>query len=162
MISADIALHDHSGAPIGTLSGYTVKRATRSALLAAVEGIEELLYEVTWRDCDLPPGMPPADFLPSPSAAASRSQPFSRYLIDEGVNVPDEIDLQGEMERAAWCYALSALETLGWQRSATAIVDRKRYASNLRSCPSTPTCYAECSRYCLVRACCKRRTKASS
>ena len=135
VISADIALHDHSGAPIGTLSGYTVKRATRSALLAAVEGIEELLYEVTWRDCDLPPGMPPADFLPSPSAAASRSQPFSRYLIDEGVNVPDEIDLQGEMERAAWCYALSALETLGWQRSATAIVDPEALCEQLEVLP---------------------------
>ena len=135
VISADIALHHHSGAPIGTLAGYTVKRATRSALLAAVEGIEELLYEVTWRDLDLPPGMPPADFLPSPSAAASRAQPFSRYLVDEGVNVPDEIDLQGEMERAAWCYALSALESLGWERSATAVVDPEALCEELEVLP---------------------------
>ena len=135
VISADIALYDHRGAPIGTLAGYTVKRATRSALLAAVEGIEELLYEVTWRDCDLPPGMPPADFLPSPSDAAARSQPFSRYLVDEGVHVPDEIDLQGEMERAAWCYALSALESLGWERSATAAVDPDALCGQLEVLP---------------------------
>ena len=122
VISADIALYDFSGALVGTLTGYTVKRATRSALLAAVEGIDELLYEVIWRDCALPPGMPSADFLPSPSAAASRSQPFSRYLAEEGVKVADETDLQEEMERASWCYALSALESLGWKRSASEVV----------------------------------------
>ena len=76
-----------------------MKRATRAALLEGVEGIDELLYEVVWRDCALPPGMLPADFLPSPSAAAARSQPFSRYLTDEGVEVADETDLQGEMGR---------------------------------------------------------------
>ncbi len=122
VISADIALYDESGAPIGMLSGYTVKRATRSTLLASLEGIDELLYEVIWRDRALPPGMPAADFLPSPSAAASRSKPFSSYLADEGVEVADETDLQGEMERVSWCYALSALETLGWERRAGAVV----------------------------------------
>ena len=122
VLSADIALYDESGAQIGTLSGYTVKRATRSALLASLEGIDELLYEVIWRDRALPPGMPAADFLPSPSTAASRSKPFSSYLADEGVEVADETDLQGEMERVSWCYALSALETLGWERQAGAVV----------------------------------------
>ena len=122
VISADIALYDESGAPVGTLSGYTVKRATRSTLLASLEGIDELLYEVIWRDRALPPGMPAADFLPSPSAAASRSKPFSSYLADEGVEVADETDLQGEMERVSWCYALSALETLGWERRAGEVV----------------------------------------
>ena len=122
VISADIALYDERGAQIGTLSGYTVKRATRSALLASLEGIDELLYEVIWRDRALPPGMPAADFLPSPSTAASRSKPFSSYLADEGVEVADETDLQGEMERVSWCYALSALETLGWERRAGAVV----------------------------------------
>ncbi len=118
VLSADLSLHDLGGSPIGTLSGYAVKRATRSALLSAVEGVEELLYEVVWRDRALPPGMPPADFLPSPSAAASRSQQFSKYLADEGVEAADESDLQEEMERASWCYALSALESLGWKRRA--------------------------------------------
>ena len=135
VISADIALYDVDGAPIGTLTGYTVKRATRSALLAAVEGIDELLYEVIWRDCALPPGMPPADFLPSPSAAASRSKLFSSYLADEGVEVADEIDLQGEMERVSWCYALSALETLGWERSAGAVVDPEELCERLEVLP---------------------------
>ena len=135
VISADIALYDESGARIGTLSGYTVKRATRSALLASLEGIDELLYEVIWRDRALPPGMPAADFLPSPSAAASRSKPFSSYLADEGVEVADEIDLQGEMERASWCYALSALETLGWERRAGAVVVLEELRERLEVLP---------------------------
>ena len=135
VVTADIALCDLDGTPIGILGGYTVKRATRAALLAAVEGVEELLYEIAWRDRALPPGMLPADFLPSPSAAASRSQPFSRYLADEGVEVADEIDLQGEMERAAWCYALSALETLGWERRTGAAVDPEELRERLEVLP---------------------------
>ncbi len=134
-ISADIALYDPSGSPIGILSGYTVKRATRAALLAAVEGVEELLYEVVWRDRPLPPGMLPADFLPSPSAAASRSQPFSRYLTAEGVDVADETDFQGEMERASSCYALSALEALGWERKASTAVDPEELRERLEALP---------------------------
>ena len=134
-ISADIALYELSGSLIGTLSGYTVKRATRAALLAAVEGVEELLYEVVWRDRPLPPGMLPADFLPSPSAAASRSQPFSRYLTAEGVDAAEETDFQGEMERASSCYALSALEALGWERKASADVDLEELRERLEALP---------------------------
>ncbi len=120
--AADMRLYSGSGELLGEIAGFTVKRATRGALLAAAEGVEDLLYEVVWRDCALPPGMPSADFLPNPSTAAARSHPFSRYLADEGVEVRDEVDLQGEMERAAWCYALLALETLGWERRAGATV----------------------------------------
>ena len=135
VLSADIALYELDGSPVGMLDGYTVKRATRSALLPAVEGVEELLYEIVWRDRALPPGMPPADFLPSPSAAASRSQPFSRYLAAEGVKVEDETGLQEVMERAAWCYALSALETLGWERRAGAAVEPEELRERLEVLP---------------------------
>ena len=83
----------------------------------------------------MPPGILPADFLPSPSAAASRAHPFSRYLADEGVEVAAEIDLQGEMERASWCYALSALETLGWKRKAGAVVDAEELRERLEVLP---------------------------
>ncbi len=135
VISADLALYSLDGAPVGTLSGYTVKRATRSALLAVAEGIEELLYEVVWRDRALPPGMLAADFLPSPSAAASRSQPFSWYLAEEGVKVADEIDLQGEMEQVAQCYALSALEALGWERRAGTVIHPEELRERLEVLP---------------------------
>ena len=123
VLTGDVQLYGPGGTLVGELQGYTVKRATRSALLAAVEGLEELLYEVVWRDRALPSRMMPADFLPSASTAAARSQPFSRYLADEGVEAADESDLQGEMERASWCYALATLETLGWERETGAVVD---------------------------------------
>ena len=135
VISADIGLYDLGGSPIGTLEGYTVKRATRSALLAAVEGVEELLYEITWRDRALPPGITPADFLPSPSAAASQSRPFSEYLVQEGVLASDEAELQEEMERMSWAYALSALEALGWERQTGAAVDADALREQLEVLP---------------------------
>ena len=135
VLSADITLCDLGGSPIGTLDGYTVKRATRSALLPAVEGVEELLYQVVWRDRALPPGMPAADFLPNPSAAADRSQPFSRYLAVEGVRIEDETSLQEAMERVSWCYALSAMETLGWERKAGAVVDPDELRERLEVLP---------------------------
>ena len=133
--AADLRVYDPEGTLVGELTGFTVKRATRAALLSAVEGIDELLYEVVWRDRALPPGMLPADFLPSPSEAASRSQPFSRYLTDEGVEVADETGLQGEMERVSWCYSLSALETLGWERRASELVDPEELRERLEVLP---------------------------
>ena len=133
--AADLRLYDQGGTLIGELAGFTVKRATRATLLEGVAGIDELLYEVVWRDCALPPGMLPADFLPKPSAAAARSQPFSRYLTDEGVEVADETDLQGEMERAAWCHALAALEKLGWERGAGAVVNPEELRERLEVLP---------------------------
>ncbi len=133
--AADMRLYDGGGELVGELTGFTVKRATRAALLAAVEGVEELLYEVVWRDCPVPAGMQPADFLPGPSAAAARSHPFSRYLADEGVAVAAEVDLQVEMERVSWCYALLALETLGWERSAGAVVDPEELRERLGVLP---------------------------
>ena len=135
VLSADITLYDLGGSRIGTLTGYTVKRATRGALLPAVEGVEDLLYEVVWRDSALPPGMPAADFLPQPSAAASRPLPFSRYLAAEGVEIEDETDLQQAMERVSWCYALSALESLGWERKAGATADPEELRERLGVLP---------------------------
>ena len=135
VLRADITLCDLDGSPIGTLNGYTVKRATRSALLPAAEGVEELLYEVVWRDQALPPGILAADFLPTPAAAAARSRPFSRYLAIEGVKVEDETGLQEDMERVSWCYALSALEALGWERKAGAAADPEELREQLEVLP---------------------------
>ena len=133
--AADLSLYEPEGTLVAELAGFTVKRATRAALLSAVEGIDELLYEIVWRDSALPPGMIPADFLPNPSAAASRSLPFSRYLADEDVEVRDEVDLQGVMERASWSYALAALETLGWERKAGSLVDPEELRERLEVLP---------------------------
>ena len=42
------------------LDGFTVKRATRAALLSAVGGLNDLFYEVAWRERQLDAGMRPA------------------------------------------------------------------------------------------------------
>ena len=122
VLAADLYLYDPNGTLIGKLSGYTVKRATRASLLSAVEGVEELLYKVVWREKALPPGILPAGFLPDPSALVARSKIFSVYLALEGVEAGVEEDLQTDLERLSWCCALSTLEQLGWKREAGTVV----------------------------------------
>ena len=134
-LTADITLYDLTGVQVGILRGYAVKRASRSALLAAVDSTDDLLYEIVWRDCPLPPGMPAADFLPSPSEAEARSQPFSWYLGAEGVKIEDETGLQEYMERVSWCYALATLEKLGWERITNADIDLDELREQLEILP---------------------------
>ena len=50
MLKADIWIYDSDGVPIGGMSGYTAKRATRAALLSSVDALDDLMYEVIWRD----------------------------------------------------------------------------------------------------------------
>jgi len=118
VFAGDLRFYTPDGVELGGLSGYTVKRATRAALLSGTEGVNDLLYEVIWRDRPLPQGMPPADFLPGPSAIAARSRPFSEYLVAEGVGADDRATLLTDLERLSWRYALAALEQLGWERKA--------------------------------------------
>ena len=63
--SGELNIYDLNGTPLGHLGGYTVKRATPGALLAAIEGVNDLLYEVVWRERALPPGITSADFFPA-------------------------------------------------------------------------------------------------
>ena len=120
--AADLRLYAPDGALIGELAGFTVKRATRAALLSAVEGIDELLYEVVWRDCALAPGIVPADFLTGPSAVAADMDLFTAYLANEGVGADDRAALLADLEHLSHAYALVTLDRLGWQREAGASV----------------------------------------
>ena len=135
VLAGDLGIYDSNGVLVGELSGYAVKRATREAMLSAVEGLDELLYEVVWRDGVLAPGMPSADFLTSPSDMVPRSEPFSRYLTAEGVGVEEEAALQADLERLAWSYALSTLEKLGWQRRTGDAVDSEGLRQDLEVLP---------------------------
>ena len=123
VLSADLRIYDGNGAPLGILSGYAIKRATRAALLSAEEGLDELLYEIEWRDQPRPGGILPADFLRTPAGVAADSPVFRSYLADEGVEAADEARMQAELERLARSYALSTLERLGWERRAGARLD---------------------------------------
>ena len=123
VLSGELTIYDSNGALLGRLSGYTVKRATRQALLSAVEGIKDLLYEVVWRERELPKGIDAADFFPSPAAVAGGAQLFAGYLTDAGVDPDDRNELLADLERWSHARALQTLEDLGWRRTAGETVD---------------------------------------
>ena len=123
VLSGELRIYDPNGAPLGGINGYTVKRATPEALLSAVEGVKDLLYEVVWRERGLPPGVTPADFFPGPAAVAAGSQLFAGYLTDAGVDPGDRDTLLADLERWSWSRALATLEELGWERRPGAAVD---------------------------------------
>ena len=80
VLTGDLRFFTPEDVEIGGLDSHTVKCATRDALLSSTEEVEDLLYEVIWRDRELAPGMPPADFLASPSAIAAHAKSFAQYL----------------------------------------------------------------------------------
>ena len=122
-LSGELSIYDVNGNPLGRLSGYTVKRATQAALLAAIEGVKDLLYEVVWRECALAPGITSADFFPDPATVAAGSQLFADYLTDAEVDPQDRSGLLADLERWSRSRALATLEELGWQRKAGETVD---------------------------------------
>ena len=122
VVTGDVRFYSTEGAVIGGLHGFTVKRATRAALLSAEEGLKDLLYEVVWRPKPLGGGMPPADFLAGAAAVAGGTRPFAEYLTEEGVETPDRADFLQDLERLCRAYVLAALERLGWHRQAGATI----------------------------------------
>ena len=122
VLSGELRIYDPNGVLLGGLSGYTVKRATRAALLSAVEGVKELLYEIVWRERALPPGLLSADFFPGPTSVKGASQLFSGYLTDAGVDPDDRDALLKDLERWSRSFALATLDKLGWRRTAGAVV----------------------------------------
>ncbi len=131
VMSGELRIYDTTGIPLGGLSGYMVKRATRAALLSAVEGVKDLLYEIVWRDRALAPGMLPADFLPSPAAVAERSGLLSAYLAEEGVEPRERTALLRDLERWSRSRALMTLENLGWLRSEGEVVSAEELRQRL-------------------------------
>ena len=85
VVTADLTLYDEDGVPLGGVRGFTLKRATRAALLATIEGVDELLYEVVWSERPLARGVRPADFLAAPEAAVRRAGDLREYLAGEGL-----------------------------------------------------------------------------
>ncbi len=123
VLSGDVRIYDQNGALLGELTGYMVKRATQAALLSAVEEVDDLLYEIDWRDRPLESGVKPADFFPSPAAAAAGTELFSDYLTSAGVDPDDRDALLEDLEQWSRSYALFNLEKLGWERQPGELVD---------------------------------------
>jgi len=122
VVTGDVRFYSDDGTPIGGLNGFTVKRATRTALLPAREGPKDLLYEVDWREMPSAGRMLPAEGLTTGAEIAGRTRPFADHLADEGVEIADRAALLEDFERLSQAYALSAIERLGWERTAGATV----------------------------------------
>ena len=135
VLSGELRIYDPNGVLLGCLTGYTVKRATRAALLSAVEGIDDLLYEVAWRERELPLGIEPADFFPTPTEIAARTQLFTGYLTDAGVDPQGRNALLADLERWSRSRALATLEDLGWQRIVGETVDPEELRQSLDVLP---------------------------
>ena len=123
VLRGELRIYDTDGVLVGGLDGYTIKRATRAALFSAIEGVNDLLYEVVWRERPLVPAIIAADFLPDPATAARGFMPLADYLEEEGVPRANRTALLSDLERWSRTRALWALETLGWQRSAGEVVE---------------------------------------
>ena len=133
--SGDLTIYDAEGRLVGELAGYAVKRATRASLLAAVEGIDELLYEVVWRESGTPIGIVPADFLPSPSQIAADWPGFSEYLGAQGVDARERPKLFDDLSLLARRFALDALDQLGWHRASGETVEAEALRERLGVLP---------------------------
>ena len=113
-VTVDARLYSTDGTPLGVLRGYTAKRATRTALLSAREGVKDLLYEVVWSRAAAGERMPRADFLTGPAAVASQSRTLAEYLSEDGVATRDRTALLQDLERLSRSYVLAAFRRLGW------------------------------------------------
>ena len=130
-LTGDLWLYSPDGLALGALTGFALKRATRSSLLSATEELENLLYEVVWRERPLTDRLRGADELTAPSAIAEGTGTFAEYLASEGVEIGERAELLDDLERLSRSFALAALEKLGWRREAGATVDPERLREEL-------------------------------
>ncbi len=123
VLSGELRIYDPDGALLGGLDGYTIKRATRAALFSAIEGVNDLLYEVVWRERPLVPAITSADFLPEPATVARSFMPLADYLEERGVARAHRSALLSDLERWSRTRALWTLEKLGWRRGSGEVVE---------------------------------------
>ena len=134
-LTADLWLYAPDGTALGGLIGFTLKRATRAALLSAVEGLNDLFYEIAWRDRPLDDVVMSADFLTVPTEAAARAGNFADYLANEEVEPEEREAFLNGLEQLSQFYALNALQELGWRRAYGAPVDPEDLRSHLKIAP---------------------------
>jgi len=121
---ADLALYDTSGAPLGALEGFTLKRATRQALLAHTETFHDWLYEVVWRPRPLWGAQAPATFLPAPGALAAQLQPTAAGLLAAENLTERTLDaFLGDLDGLSQAYTQAALCALGFSPEVGTVIE---------------------------------------
>ena len=129
---ADVGLHSVDGAVVGGVRGVELTRTTRAALLSAVTGVSDLLYDVVWRERALVGGLRSAEFLESPGVVAGGVQDFGVHLGLEGVEAGAASAFLVDLERLARGYAREALVGLGWGGEAGAVVRASELRRSLK------------------------------
>ena len=91
---ADLGLYGMDGAALGGVTGFTLRRADRTALLGS--GVDELLYEVAWREAPAALAEPaPEPGLFVLSGGGELAEALSRELGDRGQTVVSGPDSGG-------------------------------------------------------------------
>ncbi|MEI7601648.1 MAG: polyketide synthase dehydratase domain-containing protein, partial [Aestuariivirga sp.] len=132
-ITFDVGLFSEEGRWCGAIEGFTVKKASRTALLAGSGRIDDLFYETVWKGATFGGGLRPAGFLAQPlGIVASASAGAAEHLSAEGLTSQDLMDSLAGLERLSQAYALSALEGLGWKRRKGDLVCAEPLRQNLK------------------------------
>ncbi len=122
-LTGDLWFYTQEGTVLGGITGFALKRATRASLLSSTEGLQDLLYEVVWRERPLADRLKAADELTSPSVILSQTGTLEDYLGAEGVEIANRAALLDDLERLSRAFALAGLEKLGWRREPGAMID---------------------------------------
>ncbi|MDE0060336.1 MAG: polyketide synthase dehydratase domain-containing protein, partial [Defluviicoccus sp.] len=131
VVKADLKLYDPNGEPLGAVDGFTMKRATRAAMLSASNALKDLLYEVVWREQPPTGGARSAHFLESSEAVRARMGTFPDYLEAEGVRPEERSALLQDLDRLCRAHVLAALDGMGWRRRTGAAVDAESLCDEL-------------------------------
>ena len=129
VLKADLDIYAPDGEPIGGVDGFTMKRATRSAMLAAMTEVGDLLYEVAWRERAHAKGPAPARLLAA--SATEGTAPFSDYLQAQGVTPGQRAELLADMDHLSRAYAVAAFEQLDCRWRTGAVVEPHGLADEL-------------------------------
>ena len=131
VVKADLRLYDPTGKPLGGVDGFTMKRATRAAMLSASNALKDLLYEVVWREQHSTGGVRSAHFLEGSEAVGTRMGTFPDYLQAEGVQPEERAALLDDLDRLCGAYALAALDQMGWRQRVDAAFETETLCDEL-------------------------------
>ena len=135
-LSGDLTIHQPSGMLVARIEGFTVKRATRSSLLSAVEDPSDLIYEVAWRNADHPAMARLKHPLPQFSQLDTNVDSFFDYLKAAGVTPEERFSLLQDLEKLAHSWALTLVESEGFDSSGGAVIDADELMAELGILPT--------------------------
>ncbi|MDE0698907.1 MAG: SDR family NAD(P)-dependent oxidoreductase [Boseongicola sp.] len=123
VVKADLLIYGPTGEPVGGVDGFTMKRATRAAMLSASAAIKDSMYEIAWRERPLTGGDRTARFLQDSEQLRTEVGSFPDWLEAEGVEPQERVDLLGDLDLLGGAYVISAFDRMGWWRRAGEVVD---------------------------------------